>query len=80
MIGVRCVHFLELWYALHCKGSLKFYAGTHIKLTCHLITRVALMRLALILFVSLTALVAHAEQLTVTPYRPTVSNPAELSA
>lgn len=38
------------------------------------------MRLLLILFASLTALTARAEQLTVTPYRPTVSNPAELSA
>lgn len=38
------------------------------------------MRLLLVLFASLTALTARAEQLTVTPYRPTVSNPAELSA
>jgi len=34
----------------------------------------------LLLFVLLIPLIAHAEQLTVTPYRPTVSNPAELSA
>ncbi len=33
-----------------------------------------------LLFVLLIPLIAHAEQLTVTPYRPTVSNPAELSA
>lgn len=38
------------------------------------------MRLLPLLCVSLIPLVAHAEQLTVTPYRPTVSNPAELSA
>lgn len=38
------------------------------------------MRLLPLLFVSLIPLVAYAEQLTVTPYRPTVSNPAELSA
>ncbi len=38
------------------------------------------MRLHLLLFISLIPLIAHTEQLTVTPYRPTVSNPAELSA
>ncbi len=38
------------------------------------------MRLFLSLFVWLMPLIAGAEQLTVTPYRPTVSNPAELSA
>ena len=34
----------------------------------------------LLFFAFLIPLIAHAEQLTVTPYRPTVSNPAELSA
>lgn len=38
------------------------------------------MRLPPLLCMSLIPLIAHAEQLTVTPYRPTVSNPAELSA
>lgn len=38
------------------------------------------MRLLLLLFALLAPLIAHAEQLTVTPYRPTISNPAELSA
>ncbi len=38
------------------------------------------MRFLPLLSVSLIPLIAHAEQLTVTPYRPTVSNPAELSA
>lgn len=32
------------------------------------------------LIISLSPLIAHAEPLTVTPYRPTLSNPAELSA
>lgn len=36
--------------------------------------------LPLLLFTSLAPLIVHAEQLTVTPYRPTISNPAELSA
>jgi len=43
-------------------------------------TNFTFMRLFLILFVSFMPLIADAEQLTVTPYRPTVSNPAELSA
>lgn len=38
------------------------------------------MRLQLLLLIPFIPLIAHAEQLTVTPYRPTVSNPAELSA
>jgi hypothetical protein len=38
------------------------------------------MRLLPALSVSLIPLIAHAEQLSVTPYRPTISNPAELSA
>lgn len=38
------------------------------------------MRLLPLLLLSLIACIAQAEQLTVTPYRPTVSNPAELSA
>ena len=33
-----------------------------------------------LLFILLTPIIVHAEQLNVTPYRPTVSNPAELSA
>ncbi len=38
------------------------------------------MRSLQLLFVLLIPLASHAEQLMVTPYRPTVSNPAELSA
>lgn len=38
------------------------------------------MRFLPLLFILPIPLIAHAEQLTVTPYRPTVSNPAELSA
>jgi len=38
------------------------------------------MRFHPLLFISFIPFIAHAEQLTVTPYRPTVSNPAELSA
>jgi hypothetical protein len=38
------------------------------------------MRFLPLLLVLPLPLIAHAEQLTVTPYRPTVSNPAELSA
>jgi hypothetical protein len=38
------------------------------------------MRLLPLLSLLLAPLIAHAEPLTVTPYRPTVSNPAELSA
>jgi hypothetical protein len=38
------------------------------------------MRFAPLLLILSSPLVAQAEQLTVTPYRPTVSNPAELSA
>jgi hypothetical protein len=38
------------------------------------------MRLFPFLFLLSISLIVHAEQLSVTPYRPTVSNPAELSA
>jgi hypothetical protein len=38
------------------------------------------MRFLPLLLILPIPLIAHAEQLTVTPYRPTVSNPAELSA
>jgi len=38
------------------------------------------MRSLPLLLILLIPLVSHAEELTVTPYRPTVSNPAELSA